>query len=116
MSSATTSQGRPKTVRELLDHEQLLAMRACRSSARQLGRELLAASGLRDGIRKRPLVAAGAAACLGVLGGPPILRALRSGSVASGGAVAQAGGHSRVLVAAALVALRRLRTSHRENG
>jgi hypothetical protein len=102
----------PRTVEELLDREEALALQRIGESMRDLGEDLSRATGLRQRIRSHPFLAAGLGACLGFAGGPLALRACkRALSLASStpflGAL-----KTRALPGVVLAALRRAQGLH----
>ena len=67
---------RPRTVEQLLDREEALALQRISAAVHQLGDDLCTATDLRGRIRRHPLLAAGLGACLGFVGGPFVRRTL----------------------------------------
>jgi hypothetical protein len=74
---ATVARPRPRTVEQLLDHEEALAIQRISDSLQDLGGDLCRSTDLRGRIRRHPLLAAGLGACLGFLGGPFVLRTFK---------------------------------------
>ena len=74
---AQDTRTRPRTLEQLLDREEELAILRIRDSLANAGSDLLRATDLRGRIRRHPLLAAGLGACLGFVGGPFALRTIR---------------------------------------
>jgi hypothetical protein len=77
-TSAATRRPRHKTVEELLDHEEALAIQRITVSVQRLGGDLCAAADLRRRIRSHPFIATGLAALAGFAGSKLGLRAIGS--------------------------------------
>src|SRR5690349_23443140 len=76
MSTSGTRRARAKTVEQLLDREEALAIQRVSEALQHVGEELCGATDLRGRIRRSPYLAAGLGACLGFVGGPWVLRTL----------------------------------------
>jgi len=61
-------------VRELLDHEEALALQGIVEALQRAGEGLAEAAALRARIRRHPWLATGFSACAGFVGGPILLR------------------------------------------
>jgi hypothetical protein len=69
-------ESRPRTLEQLLDREEALALQRISESVKRLGEGLCTATNLRGTIRRHPLLATGLGACLGFAGGPLLRRTL----------------------------------------
>ncbi len=106
----TTQQLPPKTVEALLDREEALAIQRIADSVPRLGEELCAATGVRDTIRRHPLVAVGFGAVCGFVGGPLVLQACERILAATSGVANSAPPRARALPELVLTSLRAVRS------
>jgi len=64
-------------VEQLLEREEALAIDRIRDSLANVGSDLVRVTGLRGAIRRHPLLSTGLGACLGFVGGPLLLGAVK---------------------------------------
>lgn len=105
-SRITRAVSRPKTVEQLLDREEALAVQRITHAVQRVGEEFAVATDLRARIRRHPYLSTALGACLGYLGGPLVGRTLKRALNATAGIPIPGGPAPRSLPGVILASVR----------